>query len=394
MTTGEVLACGHFDAGRCRSCTWLGLPLDAQVRRLEAEVREALAEVPGLADVVWEPTASGPAAGFRNKAKMVVAGTVDAPTLGILDPAQRGVDLRDCGLHEPGLRQALPVLAELVTRAGLTPYDVPSRRGELKHLLVTRSPDARLMVRLVLRSTEAVPRLRKQLAWLRERLPVDVVSVNLQPEHKAVLEGPEEIVLTEQADLPMRLAARAGERTLHLRPQSFFQTNTVVAGELYATAAEWADALAPRTVVDLYCGVGGFALHLADPDADPHAGRRVHGVEISAEAVRSARRSVVEAGLDPALVTFGAGDAVVEPWEVAAPDLVVVNPPRRGLGAALCDRLEAEASPALLYSSCSPASLARDLLALPSYRPVRARVFDMFPQTAHAEVLVLLERRA
>lgn len=387
MTTGEVLACGHFDAGRCGSCTWLGLPLDAQVQRLESEVRAALAEVPGLVDVVWETTASGPAAGFRNKAKMVVAGTVDAPTLGILDPAQRGVDLRDCGLHEPGLRDALPVLAELVTRARLTPYDVPSRRGELKHLIVTISPDARLMVRLVLRSTEAVPRLRKELVWLQERLPVDVVSVNLQPEHKAVLEGPEEIVLTEQADLPMRLATRAGEGTLHLRPQGFFQTNTVVAGELYATAAAWVRGLAPRSVVDLYCGVGGFALHLAA------AGRRVHGVEIAEGAVRSARRSVREAGLDPALVTFGAGDAVVEPWEVATPDLVVVNPPRRGLGEQLCARLEAEASPTVLYSSCSPASLARDLMALPSYRPVRARVFDMFPQTAHAEVLVLLERR-
>lgn len=393
--SGEVLACRHFDAGRCRSCSWLGSPLDVQVERLEREVRAALAAVPGVDAVVWEPTASGPAAGFRNKAKMVVAGSVDHPTLGILDPARRGVDLRDCGLHEPGLRDALPVLAELVTRARLTPYDVPARRGELKHLIVTISPDARLMVRLVLRSTEALPRVRAQLDWLAERLPVDVVSVNLQPEHKAVLEGPEEIVLTERSDLPMRLTTRAGERTLHLRPQSFFQTNTAVAGELYATAADWARAGDPRAVVDLYCGVGGFALHLAGPGADPGAGsgRRVHGVEISAEAVRSARRSVLEAGLDPALVTFGAGDAVVEPWEIAAPDLVVVNPPRRGLGERLCARLEAEASPAVLYSSCSPASLARDLLALPSYRPVRARIFDMFPQTAHAEVLVLLERR-
>ncbi|MGM3213911.1 23S rRNA (uracil(747)-C(5))-methyltransferase RlmC, partial [Klebsiella pneumoniae] len=86
-------------------------------------------------------------------------------------------------------------LAELVTRARLTPYDVPARRGELKHLIVTESPDGELMVRLVLRSREAVPRVRKHLPWLAEALPLAVLSVNLQPEHKAVLEGEVEEVL-------------------------------------------------------------------------------------------------------------------------------------------------------------------------------------------------------
>ncbi|MBZ5734462.1 methyltransferase domain-containing protein [Nocardioides sp. TRM66260-LWL] len=356
--------------------------------------------MPGAGDVRWEPAASGPSSGFRNKAKMVVGGTLEQPTLGILDAGLRGVDLRDCGLHEPALRAALPVLAELVTRARLTPYDVAARRGELKHLIVTVSPDGALMVRLVLRSTEGLPRVRKQLDWLTGRLPVAVLSVNLQPEHKAVLEGPEEIVLTAQETLPMRL----GALTLHLRPQGFFQTNTAMAARLYATARAWTDHLAPRSVLDLYCGVGGFALHLAAP------GRRVHGLEISADAVRAARRSAAEAGL---AATFAVGDAVAEPWgggvgdERQGPDgpgpwdLVVVNPPRRGLGEGLCARLRAERPGAILYSSCSPASLARDLTALggPSagaggprgYRPVRAQVVDLFPQTAHAEVLVLLE---
>ena len=76
-----------------------------------------------------------------------------------------------------------------VTRAALTPYDVAARRGELKHLLVTASPDGELMVRFVVRSTEPVARVRKHLPWLLEQLPVAVASVNLQPEHKAVLEG-------------------------------------------------------------------------------------------------------------------------------------------------------------------------------------------------------------
>jgi 23S rRNA (uracil747-C5)-methyltransferase len=298
------------------------------------------------------------------------------------------VDLRHCGLHEPGLHAALPVLADHVRRARLTPYDVPGRRGELKHLLVTISPDGGLMVRWVLRSTEALPRLRKHLPWLLDQLPVSVASANIQPEHKAVLEGPEEVLLTEQATLPMRLDVPGHPVVLQLRPQSFFQTNTAVATELYATARRWVGDLEPRRVWDLYSGVGGFALHLA---AGLEAQRLVTGVEISEEAVVGARRAARLADLR---ADFVAGDAVA--WATTTdeprPDLLVVNPPRRGLGADLAGWVEASGVPAVLYSSCHSGSLARDLAAMPSYSLQRGRVLDMFPQTTHHEVLVLLTR--
>jgi 23S rRNA (uracil747-C5)-methyltransferase len=357
----------------------MGEPYGAQLARKESATRSA---VPVER---WEPSATSREEGFRNKAKMVVAGTVDEPTLGILDPDGRGIDLRSCGLHEPGLHDALPVLAEHVRRARLAPYDVATRRGELKHLLVTISPDGELMVRWVLRSTESLPRLRKHLPLLMAELPVSVASANLQPEHKAVLEGPEEVVLTEQATLPMRLDVPGHPVVLQLRPQSFFQTNTQVATELYATARRWVSELAPARVWDLYSGVGGFALHLAGDE------RRVVGVEISEEAVLGARRAARLADLD---VDFHAGDAVA--WAAQTdeqrPDLLVVNPPRRGLGSDLGAWVEGSGVPWVLYSSCHTGSLARDLAAMPSYTGRRGRVLDMFPQTDHHEVLVLLER--
>jgi 23S rRNA (uracil747-C5)-methyltransferase len=382
--------CGYFEAGGCRSCTQLPVPYAEQLVVKEAATRAALADVPTDPTVPgWEDAAASREEGFRNKAKMVVGGTVEEPTLGILDPRGHGVDLRHCGLHEPGLHAALPVLADHVRLAGLTPYDVPGRRGELKHLLVTVSPDGELMVRWVLRSTESLPRLRKHLPWLLERLPVSVASANIQPEHKAVLEGPEEVLLTDQATLAMRLDVPGHPVVLQLRPQSFFQTNTAVATELYATARRWVGDLAPSRVWDLYSGVGGFALHLA---AAPEDGRRVTGVEISAEAVEGARRAARLADLR---ADFVAGDAVA--WATTTdeprPDLLVVNPPRRGLGADLAGWVEASGVPWVLYSSCHSGSLARDLAAMPSYSLQRGRVLDMFPQTTHHEVLVLLRRR-
>lgn len=373
------MRCGYFEAGVCRSCTLLEQPYDEQVRAKQDACVRVLGDPDGL---VWLPPVTGPQERFRNKAKLVVGGTVDAPTLGILDGAGRGVDLRGCGLYEPAISDVLGPLARWVAAARLVPYDVPSRAGELKHVLLTASPDGELMLRLVLRSTEALARIRKHLPALQQALPaLTVASVNVQPAHAAVLEGEREIPLTERQTLRMRV----NEVDLHLRPRSFFQTNTAVAAALYRQAAAWIDEVAPATVWDLYCGVGGFALHAAAP------GREVTGVEVSAEAVASAQASAAELGL--ADVRFVAGDATAFARTAGtAPDLVVVNPPRRGLGAELAGWLDASSVRSVLYSSCNPGSLARDLAAMPSWRPRRARLLDMFPQTTHAEVLVLLGR--
>ena len=409
VTAAPAASCALHDAGTCRSCPHLSLPMPAQLAAKQSRVAALLAEhVP--ADLWQAPAASAPT-GFRNKAKMAVAGTAAHPTLGILDGAGCGVDLRTCPLHVPAIEAALPVLADLVTELGLRPYDVPARRGELKYVLVTASPDDDLMVRFVLRSRHYLERLRAAVADLRRRLPqLAVAAVNIQSVHQAVIEGPEEIVLTEEDRLLMRLrllspdgSSRTGRCTdgvelpLYLPTRSFFQTNTAVAEGLYATARSWAEESEPARVWDLFCGVGGFALALVAP------GRRVLGVEVSAPAIDGARDAAALMGLDPDLVRFEAGDARVLdpadpdgsiPGEVEAerPDLLVVNPPRRGIGEQLSTRIEASGVERVLYSSCNPRTLATDLAHLPSMRVVRARLFDMFPHTDHAEVLVELAR--
>ncbi|MDO5738521.1 MAG: methyltransferase domain-containing protein, partial [Ornithinimicrobium sp.] len=289
------MQCDYFDAQVCRSCTLMGTGYAAQLRDKQARVAATLERRAPFAR--WLPPAPSVESGFRNKAKLVVGGRKGAPTLGILDPQGRGVDLRHCGLHEPGLAEAIPVLAQLIAASGLTPYDVPARQGELKHLIVTHSPDDELMIRLVLRSPGQLPRVQELLGELMRVLPTTrVVSVNLQPEHKAVLEGSEEAVLTTADTLPMRI----NDLTLHLPPRSFFQTNTAVAAALYRQSQVWIGEASPATVWDLYCGVGGFALHAAA------AGRAVLGIESSPAALKGARRSAAE---HDAQVTFQVGDA-------------------------------------------------------------------------------------
>ena len=159
------MQCPHFDVGECRSCPLMGVPYARQLADKQAAVLAALADALDADTVVAEPFASAEA-GFRNKAKFVVTGSAAAPRLGILDPRQHprhhdgaGVDLRDCGLYEAGMEGVFEACAAAVTAAGLEPYDVAARTGELKNVIVTLSPDREAMVRFVLRSADRLDAL-------------------------------------------------------------------------------------------------------------------------------------------------------------------------------------------------------------------------------------------
>lgn len=164
-----------------------------------------------------------------------------------------------CPLYPASFAPVFAVLKQFIPRAGLTPYHVARRRGELKFLLLTES---RLDGAMMLRSEAKLAQLRAALPWLQARLPqLRVISVNLQPVPMAVLEGEREIVLTPDCALEERL----NEVPLYIRPKSFFQTNPQVAAGLYATARDWVAPLPVTRLWDLFCGGGGFGLHPAVP---------------------------------------------------------------------------------------------------------------------------------
>ncbi|HQT42653.1 MAG TPA: 23S rRNA (uracil(747)-C(5))-methyltransferase RlmC [Halothiobacillus sp.] len=379
------MQCTYFDAGTCRSCAWLPVPYAEQVCRKTAAAQRQLAEFSALD---WRPSVPSAERGFRNKAKMVVSGSWQRPVFGILDAEGFGVDLSQCALYPQPLSAAFEPIKRMIQRLVLSPYDVGNRRGELKYLLITHAVfDDSLMVRLVLRSELMIGAIRADWPRLKADLPhLAVLSVNIQPVHQAILEGEREVILSDRQMLTMVL----NNLPFYLRPQSFFQTNTEVAAKLYATARDWVAEIAPTDMWDLFCGVGGFAVHCATVIPG-----RVTGIEVSAAAIASAAQSAAERGLQN--VQFRALEAdefVAERADV--PALVVVNPPRRGLGAGLCAFLNGAASNHsgahwLIYSSCNPETLARDIRAMPRFRPIRAQLFDLFPHTAHSEVLVLLE---
>ncbi|MDV5168514.1 23S rRNA (uracil(747)-C(5))-methyltransferase RlmC [Photobacterium rosenbergii] len=372
------MQCSHFDQQRCQSCSLSGMPYPQQIQQKDEKLKQLLSTV---MPQQWLSVVPSEETGCRNKAKMVVLGAAHQPVLGIEGADNQPVSLCDCPLYPEEMQALLAYLQAWIRIAGIPPYNKVKKKGELKYILLTRSEcEGEYMLRFVLRSRDALSRIEANLAKLQADWPqVKVVSVNLQPIHMARLEGEEEIFLTDA----QHLVEQFNGVPLVIRPKSFFQTNPKVAEQLYATAREWVRELAPSSMWDLFCGVGGFALHCAN-DVE-----RVVGIEIEPEAIASAKFSAVKLGINN--LEFDALDsAQFSQRQGRAPELVLVNPPRRGLGQALTEQLTILAPKYIIYSSCNPESLKQDLQALQMYEVQRLQWFDMFPHTEHAEVMVLL----
>lgn len=389
-----MLTCTHFQVGNCSSCQWIEKPYLAQLTEKETEFKRLIS--PFILQNITEiqPLVRSHTSHFRNKAKMVVSGSVERPILGILKDLkepQSGSDLTDCPLYPKAFETLFPILKDFIGRAGLVPYNIAKKKGELKYILVTQSQyNQSIMLRFVVKSEAKRALIERELPKLLEKLPTrSVVSLNIQPRHAAVIEGETEIFLTEQTTLEEHF----NDVPLFIRPQGFFQTNPQVASKLYHTAQQWVAELPIKKMWDLFCGVGGFGLHCANTLSKRNPDFELTGIEISPSAIASATKSAEKLGLKN--VKFASLDsskfALNEQGKT--PDLVIVNPPRRGIGKPLAEFLNDLSSPYLIYSSCNANSMVKDFDLLTNYQLVKAQLFDMFPHTSHYEALTLLTKK-
>lgn len=369
--------CSYYDTHQCRSCGWIDFHYAEQLKQKNDHLHLLLKP---FKPQEWLHPSQSPLKAFRNKAKMVASPSKAGVVLGLSDE----VSLIGCPLYDISMQRVLEETQQWLREIGIKAYDVKTKKGELKYVLLTRSTqDGSMMLRFVLRSHGVIPRLKRGLeALIAVSSEIKVVTVNIQPVHMAIMEGDEEIFLSEQT----RLEEQFNGIPLFIRPKSFFQTNPSVAEKLYKTAAEWVNESTPKTIWDLFCGVGGFGLHCAAED------RTIVGIEIEPEAIECARDSAEKIGFKG--LSFEALDAASFTLNTAKkPDVLIVNPPRRGLGEQLCKWIEKITPAEVIYSSCNAASLVKDLEKLTSYEIARVQLFDMFAHTEHYEVLVHLKKR-
>ncbi len=333
------------------------------------------------------PTIQSKTTGFRNKAKLSVTGTISSPIIGLIgeDDKDAGREILNCPLHHPKINQVIEALKPFISKANLAPYQISEKKGELKGLILFYSETSNEMyLRFILRSKEAVTRLQKYIKELQNQFPYLVcISINIQPIPHAILEGEEEIFLTERKFVLNKI----GQFEFEIDPKAFVQTNQEIAKKLYETAASWVDEVKPQKFTELFCGQGAFSFFSL------HSFKESLGIEINKEAVEKANQMAASKNLKN--VHFKCADAasVESELENFSPDLVLVNPPRRGLGKSI-ELLTKTIYPQVIYSSCSYETLGQDLKKLEEFYNIeKVQLFDMFPNTDHFETLVLLTRK-
>lgn len=383
----EHASCSYFSSGTCRSCSLLGVESGKRIATKESLVLKALSDrgvTPRKVEPIRVPASPW---GSRCKTKVSVTGTVDAPALGIVRSDLSSQDLSECPLTPAHVQELFTTLKVMIKEANLTPYNIQERTGELKNIIVMNNHDASQgIVRFVLRSSEAIPRIRKNIVGLQAKHPwVTVVSCNIQPIPAAILEGPDEEILTEERSIEVQY----NDITLSFMPQSFMQVTHEIAEALYHRAATYVRENSFSHALDLFCGVGGFSLSIASSVP------QITGVEVSSMAVESARHSAAHLAASHASFFADDVEAFLSASLTHEPDLIIVNPPRRGLSDGIRQRILELKPTAIVYSSCDPQTFARDVSEwMVDYELVSLSPFDMFPMTDHCEVLGILETKA
>jgi 23S rRNA (uracil1939-C5)-methyltransferase len=379
--------CAHFPA--CGGCRFQDLAYEAQLVQKDAQVRDALVRLGGIAAPPLEEIV--PAVeqfGYRNKLEYSFARTESGPALGFHRAGHWDelVAVDRCWLTTDlgnAIRDAVRAWAR---EEGLEAYDQADGSGYLRHLVVREGRNTgQALVQLVTAPGEKFDR-DYLIETLRRFSQVRSVHWAVNESQAEVTNLPSERLWGEEA-----IEEQLCDLRFRVRPNAFLQTNTAMAERLYALAGDFAGLGGGETLWDLYCGIGTIGLSLAS------RALTVWGIDVSEESIACALENADLNGITNAAFFAGTvGDAIEELRDRGgAPDVVVVDPPRAGLAGKALRRLGRIGAPRIVYVSCNPTTLAGDLKTLREewgYELRRARPVDMFPHTPHVECVSLLER--
>ena len=372
---------------KCGGCLFRHMTYAAELRLKENQVRENLRRIGHYDGDVLPITPSPQTDGYRNKAQYPLSAQNGTLSIGFFAPrSHRVVDCRDCRLQPPEFAAILAVFDTWIRTRAIPIYDEATGRGLLRHIYIRKGAQTGELLVCAVSKTRKLPHTDELCRALTAAVPgVRSVVLNVNPDDTNVILGKTCVPLYGDGVIEDTLCG------LHFRlsPLSFYQVNAPQAENLYRKAAELAQPCG-KTVLDLYCGTGTIGLTMAK-DA-----KQVIGVEIIPEAVRDAESNALRNGVRNArfLCADAAQAAKQLQSEGVTPDVVLVDPPRKGCSPALLETILQMAPETLVYISCDSATLARDCAALQDggYRIEQAAPFDMFPRTGHVEVVCKLLR--
>lgn len=391
--------CPYF--GHCGGCQWQHIAYDAQLSYKRAHIQEAVARIAHLPQApVREVIASDRPFGYRNKMEFSFSDrrwllpqemAQEDPdrgfALGLHVPGtfNKVLDIDACMLQQETGNQILGLVKEYARQSGMPPYGLKSHEGFWRFLTLRYSFDSREWMVNLITAQDRGDVMEGLADSLSRRFPsIRTVVNNITTRRSAVAVGEREIILRGNGALKDRI----GPYWFQISANSFFQTNPLAAEKLYQKVAEFTELTGSELVLDLYSGTGTIPIFLAD------RARTVMGLEIEPSAVQDAERNCAANGIHHCRFILGDIRESLSLLKVT-PDVLIIDPPRAGMHKDVLAGVMDLAVKRIIYVSCNPATLARDLNTLgTAYDVLEIQPVDMFPQTFHVEAVSKLRRRA
>lgn len=381
--------CPHF--AQCGGCVWRHISYEEECAVKQQKVVDAVQRIGGIGTVFQPIIPSEVTQRYRNKAQLPVGMAADGKTvMGFYAfHSHRIIDCDDCALQPEQFAEVMRLTRQFLARTPNDVYDERTGKGRLRHLYIRRGEiTGELMVCYVVNGN-GLKQEDLLVQMLREGLPnLKTVVINSNREKTNVILGSKNRTIYGSGYITDVLCGL----TFKISPFSFWQVNRAQAERLYAKAREYANLGGDEVLLDLYCGTGTIGLSMAQDC------KELVGVEIIADAVRDAEHNAAVNSICNA--RFICSDAEAAAAQLAAegvrPDVVVLDPPRKGCGEALVKTIGKMNPKRVVYVSCDPATLGRDLkfFADNGYRTEEVTPVDMFPRTAHVESVALLSRES
>jgi len=367
---------------RCGGCTGRHMNYQATLAAKRQQVEDCFLRIAGISAEVPPVLGMDDPFAYRNKTSLPAGGTADQPVLGFYAPRSHAViPVVSCPNAMPPAGRIASAFLDWIKRFHMEPYREDVRQGLIRHLVIRVNREGKSMVTVVANS-ETLPHTAELTDAL---IPLGTVSLWLNENHAA-----NNVILSDRFHLIFgqeTLTDTLSGLVFELSPASFFQVNPVQTEKLYQTALDFAQLKPSDLLCDVYCGAGTITLTLAR-----HC-REAVGIEVVEAAVENAKRNAARNGISNASFRAGKAEELL-PQMVAGglrPDVIVVDPPRKGLDPAVI-RAMAQAGPErIVYVSCNPATLARDagLLKQEEYELKKVQPVDMFCWTSGVETVCL-----
>ncbi|MBI0580327.1 23S rRNA (uracil(1939)-C(5))-methyltransferase RlmD [Neobacillus cucumis] len=378
------------EAYKYGGCQLEHISYEGQLKYKENLVRQVLTRIGKLEDVKVHPILGMDHPWhYRNKAQVPVGEKDGKLISGFFKPRSHEiVDTNESLIQLPEINEAVQVVKEICGELQIPAYQEETHKGDLRHIMARYGRETGELMVVIITRTSDVPQKNKLVERIVERLPkIKSIVHNVNSKRTNVILGEKTTVLWGNEVIYDYI----GDVKFAISALSFYQVNPVQTKVLYDKALEYAGLTGDENVIDAYCGIGTISLFLAQK------ARKVFGVEVVPQAIEDARRNAALNGFTNAEFAVGEAEVVIPKWykEGNTADVLVVDPPRKGCDEALLQTIIEMKPKKVVYVSCNPATLARDLRILEDggYKTIEVQPVDMFPQTTHVENVAMLMQK-